>query len=161
MEPNNISPVSPPAGSPAATTPVAGGSAASALTVPQPSASPCSITRAVTQGGTSYEALPGTIRLRILSGAGIFQFDPLNCSVKDGANKVVPLDSNTTPMTLSFPVSAGNSYTLTAAFIANTNATATLVEDCKNQTVIDGGLNATQALGGRDYTFTVNQRGNQ
>lgn len=155
MAPSNISTVSPPAGSPpASTASLTGGG--SPPTGSLSSTSSCLITRTVTIGGASFQATAGAIRLRILQGAGIFQFDPLNCSVKDLANKVVPLDSTTTSLALSFPVSAGNTYTLTAAFIANTNATATLVEDCINQTVIDSDLNATQALGGRDYTFTVN-----
>jgi hypothetical protein len=85
---------------------------------------------------------------------GTIAFDVLNCAVRDGAGMVVPIDPNATPATLSFPVAKGKSYTFSAAYIVNSNAKATLVEDCKDQTFIDD-LNALQAAGGRSYPIVV------
>jgi hypothetical protein len=141
MTPSSISTVSPPAGSPPASTPVA--------------TSPCLVTPVVVAGQpNTYKAAPGTIRLKILPGSGTFTFDVLNCAVRDSANAVVPIDSNATPTTLSFAVAAGNSYVFSAAYFFNSNATATLIEDCTGQTPLDS-LNALQAAAGRSYPIAV------
>jgi len=103
---------------------------------------------------TTYSASPGTIQFRIQPGTGTIAFDVLNCAVRESNGTVVPINPNATPATLSFPVAKGKSYTFSAAYIVNSNATATLVEDCKGQTFIDD-LNALQAAGGRTYPIVV------
>jgi hypothetical protein len=141
MTSSNISTVSPPAGSPPANAQVA--------------SNLCLVTAVVVAGQpNTYDAKPGTIRLKILPGTGTFTFDVLNCAVRDDANAVVPIDSNATPTTLSFPVATGKSYEFSAAYIFNSNATATLIEDCPSQTPLDS-LNALQAAAGRSYPITV------
>lgn len=141
MASNSISTVSPPAGAPPAAA--------------QAAANPCLVTPVVVPGQPNkYNAAPGTIKLKILPVAGTFTFDLLNCSVKDSANAIVPIDSNATPTALSFPVAKGKSYTFSAAYFFNSNATATLIEDCTGQTPLDS-LNALQAAAGRSYPITV------
>ena len=121
----------------------------------QPAASPCIVTRVVVPGQpNTYKATPGTIKLKIVPGVGIIQFDVLNCSVADDAGAVVAFTASS-PTALSFLVVAGKTYTLEAAYVVNQNATANLVEDCAGQTHI-ADLFAIQAIAGASYAFTVN-----
>lgn len=121
----------------------------------QPVASPCIVTRVVVPGQpNTYKATPGTIKLKIIPGVGIIQFDVLNCSVTDDAGTAVAFTASS-PTALSFPVVAGKTYTLQAAYVVNQNATANLVEDCTGQTHI-ADLFAIQAIAGASYAFTVN-----
>jgi hypothetical protein len=102
----------------------------------------------------TYKATPGTIKLKIIPGVGIIQFDVLNCSVADDAGTAVAFTASS-PTALSFPVVAGKTYTLQAAYVVNQNATANLVEDCAGQTHI-ADLFAISAIAGASYPFTVN-----
>jgi hypothetical protein len=129
--------------------------AAKTAPVVQPAASPCIVTRVVVAGQpNTYNATPGTIKLKIVPGIGIIQFDVLNCSVSDNAGTAVPFTASS-PIALSFPVVAGKTYTLQAGYVVNQNATANLVEDCVGQTHI-ADLFAVQAIAGASYAFTVN-----
>jgi hypothetical protein len=120
----------------------------------QPAASPCLVARVVIAGQpNTYKTTAGTIKLKIVPGIGIIQFDVLNCSVTDDAETAVVFTASS-PTALSFAVGAGKTYTLQAAYVVNQNATANLVEDCTGQTHI-ADLFAIQAIVGASYTFTV------
>jgi hypothetical protein len=130
------------------------GAAAKPATATQP-ASPCIVTRVVVPGQpNTYRATPGTIKLKIIPGVGIIQFDVLNCSVADDAGTAVNFTASS-PTALSFPVMAGKTYTLQAAYVVSQNATANLVEDCAGQTHV-ADLFAISAIAGASYPFTVN-----
>jgi len=122
---------------------------------PVPAASPCIVTRVVVPGQPNiYKATPGTIKLKIIPGVGIIQFDVLNCSATDNGGTAVAFTASS-PTALSFPVAAGKTYTLQAAYVVGQNATANLVEDCAGQTHI-ADLFAVSAMAGASYPFIVN-----
>jgi hypothetical protein len=129
--------------------------AANPIPAAQPAATPCLVTRVVVPGQpNTYKATPGIIKLKITPAVGIIQFDVLNCSVVDDAETAVAFTASS-PTALSFPVAAGKTYTLQAAYVVNQNATANLVEDCAGQTHI-ADLFAISAIAGASYPFIVN-----
>jgi hypothetical protein len=105
-------------------------------------------------GGPDAFAKPGTLGFTLVPVTNFIYFIPVACSVKDGGGVNVPL-TVATPSEIAFAVAAGETYTLTVAYLAappNHPASAAFQEDCAKP---NGSITVSQITAGADYTIQV------